>query len=308
MNKDEVLEIVKQKGMVIPRDVMKELGGDTFLIGAVLSQLTDSKQLRVSNTKIGGSPVYYCPGNEYRLQSLYKYLAFVEKKAFDLLKEKRIIEDSGAEPAIRVALRSIKDFAKPVEVNLTDRKLLFWKWYLLANSEVEAKIREIIKDMLPKRPGVPAQEEKPKAEEKTHEEHKTEIPTKEKEPETEKKKVAEKQEELDEKDNHEEIVDSFFQKIKKHLEKKEIKIINTEIVKKNKEIDLILKVPSAVGTLNFYCKAKDKKRNNEGDLSTAYVKGGNEKLPILFITTGDLTKKAEEMLKKEFLNITVNKI
>ena len=33
-----------------------------------------------------------------------------------------------------------------------------------------------------------------------------------------------------------------------------------------------------------------------------------KKLPVLFLITGDLTKKAEQMLKDKFRNITVNKI
>jgi len=60
--------------------------------------------------------------------------------------------------------------------------------------------------------------------------------------------------------------------------------------------------------MDFYCKARNKKRCNEADLSTAFVQGELRKLPVIFLTTGDLTKKAKELLSKEFKNIIINKI
>ena len=41
----------------------------------------------------------------------------------------------------RVVLRNIKDFAIPLNVQNNEQKLLFWKWYLVDNTEAE----EIIK-------------------------------------------------------------------------------------------------------------------------------------------------------------------
>jgi len=65
---------------------------------------------------------------------------------------------------------------------------------------------------------------------------------------------------------------------------------------------------SSVGYLRYYCKAKAKKRVNDGDLSSAYVQGHLRKLPVLFLSYGEPTKRAKEMLGKEFRNILFKKI
>ncbi len=112
LDKTKILSFIREKGPVIPRDISKQFGGDTFITGAVLSTMADSKELRISHAKVGGSPVYYLSGQEEKLSLLYQYLPGKEKEAYTLLKEMKLIKDSTAEPAIRVALRNIKDFAK----------------------------------------------------------------------------------------------------------------------------------------------------------------------------------------------------
>ena len=82
-----------------------------------------------------------------------------------------------------------------------------------------------------------------------------------------------------------------------------------EVIRKKSEIDFIIKVPSVVGTLDYYCKAKNKKRVSDGDLSAAFVQGQLKKLPVLMVITGELTKKAQELLNTEFKNgLVVKKI
>ena len=90
ISKENVLSFVKLKGPILPREAVKEFGGDTFILGAVLSQLVDSKEIKISHSKIGGSPVYYTMGQEQRLQELYSYLPAMEKRAFDMLKNQKI--------------------------------------------------------------------------------------------------------------------------------------------------------------------------------------------------------------------------
>ena len=43
-------------------------------------------------------------------------------------------------------------------------------------------------------------------------------------------------------------------------------------------------------------------------MSSAYVQGHLKKLPVLFISYGEPTKRAKEMLAKEFQNIVFKKI
>ena len=89
---------------------------------------------------------------------------------------------------------------------------------------------------------------------------------------------------------------------------KEIIVQEHEIIRKN-EINLVLKVPSAVGQVTYFCKAKKKAKCDEGDLSAAYMEAQIKKLPLLFLYTHELTKKAQEMLATDaFQNAIVSKL
>ena len=71
---------------------------------------------------------------------------------------------------------------------------------------------------------------------------------------------------------------------------------------------MIIEIPSPVGNLKYCWKAKDKRIINDGDLSTIYIQAQSKKLPVLYLTTGELTKKANEMLEIEFKGFKVRKI
>jgi len=271
IDKSQVLSFVQRAGPVLPRDVVREFGGDTLLVGAVLSQLVDAKQIKLSHTKVGGSPVYYTTGQESKLQDLYKFLKDMEKKAFDRLKYQGVIRDSTADPAIRVALRNIKDFAKPLEVNLQDRREIFWKWYLLDNAEAEKlivpQIKVAKKESVEKKPQQTIEKEEPE------------------------QKITESNE--------------LLERVKTYFSNKKIEILEEEVIRKNSDIEMIVYIPSPVGKLKYFCKIRDKKKSNDKDLSSAYVQGEMKKLPVLYVTTGDLTNKAKDMLNTQFKTVSV---
>ena len=50
--------------------------------------------------------------------------------------------------------------------------------------------------------------------------------------------------------------------------------------------------------LNFLVVARSKKKINDSDLTLAYSKGSKMKLPVIFISPGGLTKKAEKYLEE----------
>ncbi|MHA1918002.1 MAG: hypothetical protein ACTSUV_06815 [Candidatus Ranarchaeia archaeon] len=326
-----VLKVVKQRGPTIPARIVKELGGDTFLIGAILSDLLNNKLLRVSNLKLGGSPFYFAPEHASRLQEFSKHLKNQDKTTYDLLKASKVLKDEQQTPLIRVSLRNIKDFAKPVEVKIGETQELFWKFYLIPNEEV----KQIIKDKFLKRPKpAPVPEKKPVKKEINPEPPKVVEKTKKIEPkpqvtEPPKKPVSKpvtsvKKEEQKSKDFpssareqlkeekqvsilQEDPKGSFGDTLSKYFNRKNIEVVEKNIIRKT-EIDYVIRVPSSIGTMEYYCKAKDKKKCNDGDIATAFIQGQNKKLPVLFLTTGDVTKKVNDMLHKEFKGLTVNKI
>ena len=331
---ERILEFMRREGPMLPNKLARFLGTDLIIAGAHLSELSSRKVVLITHLKVGGgSPIYYLPGQEEKLQQFYGELNGKDKASYDLLKEKKVLRDKGLDPLTRVSLRNTKDFAKPLQVNLGEDKEIFWKWYLLKNEEavelikgllkpkIEAKKEEpIVKEELTP-PKIDAKEEaKPepvkvepvKREEKIEEETKTEV---KKEPETKKeiKKPEEKQEVLEAREGEsarprkeepkeakkkKEIQSDFFEKVKSFLNLKNIKIAEADALRKT-EINLILKVPTAVGEILYYAKAKAKKKCSDKDVSSAFLEGQMKKLPVLFLYSGEITKKTEEMLQQD---------
>jgi hypothetical protein len=102
--------------------------------------------------------------------------------------------------------------------------------------------------------------------------------------------------------------DVFFKKILEYCKSNDIQIVDYKIIRKKSEIELTIAVPSRIGSQEYYCKAKSKAKVNDGDLSSVYVQGQAKKLPVIFITTGELTKKAKDMLSRDFKGMIVKKI
>ena len=141
---EQILDLVKQKGPILPVHVSKQINDNLLMTSARLSELLSNKKLKISSIKVGGSPLYYVDGQESRLQDYADNLGSKEKEAYNLLKEKKVLRDLVLEPAIRVALRMIKDFSIQLQVNYLDKTEIFWKWYLTQNSEAQEIINEAL--------------------------------------------------------------------------------------------------------------------------------------------------------------------
>jgi len=331
-DRDAIIGIIRRKGPVLPVQVSKELKTSILFGSAMLSELVSAKLLKVSKVKIGGSPLYYLPEHVSRLQDFAKHLPGKEKEAYDLLKEKKVLRDASQEPAIQVALKNMKDFAWPLNATIGDKKELFWKWFLIENEEATDVIKKILgikeqkeikkEEKITKEAPKVVKEEKKVVEEKKvekKEEPKVELKKeieKKIEPKVQKierKSIVEEQKEEIKPEEHKPILkpepqDDFLMSILGYFNTNNIKVLNKSIIKRNSEIDFDIELQSAVGVLKYYCKAKSKKRVNDGDLSSAYVQGHLRKLPVLFLSYGEPTKRAKEMLNKEFQNIVYKKI
>lgn len=288
-----ILEIISRKGPVLPVQVSKEINDNILMASARLSELLSSKKIKISSLKVGGSPLYYLPGQEEKLRNFANNLGGVERKAYDLLEQNKVLRDAAMEPAIRVALRQIKDFAVPLQVSYQEKTEIFWKWYLTENKEAEIVIKDII-DIISKRQEMQQPQTLQKAPEQQtqSEKPKEEI----KKPEETVKKEIQKTRRAAPKIN-------FLNEINSFLSKAKIKVINTEEIKKNLEFDIIIELNTQLGNVKYFCKAKNKKKINEGDLSSALVNAQSKGLPLLFITNGKTSKKSQEKLDTDFKNI-----
>ncbi|MBI2498976.1 hypothetical protein HYV88_01915 [Candidatus Woesearchaeota archaeon] len=262
--KERILSIVKSEGPVLPVQISRKLDKDTIFAGAVLSELVNNKLIFISSAKIGGSPVYYVSGQESKLSILYGYLPGKEKEAYELLRTRQILKDSECEPGIRVALRSIRDFAKPLDIN----NEVYWRWYLINEEEALTLLGKSLKSQkdLLERPKI----EKPAISDKV---------------EIKKKEFVDNREDL------------FFKIINSYFKIKNIELLNINNTRKNREVEGNVRVKSELGILDFYFIAKNKKKINEADLSLANDKGRKHKMHILFLTNGELSKKTQKYLE-----------
>jgi len=130
--KERIVSFIKIKGPSLPVHIGKEINASILFTSAFLSELISEKRLKISNLNVGNSHLYFIPGNEPLLEGFSQHLRSKEKDAFELLKQKRILRDSEQHPAIRVALREIKDFAIPFKKD----DQFYWKYLMVSDQEL----------------------------------------------------------------------------------------------------------------------------------------------------------------------------
>jgi len=314
---EKILALVKERGPVLPVHISKEISDDILMTSARLSELLSNKQIKISSLKVGGSPLYYASGQEIKLQNFAVNLSGKEKDAYDLLRSRKVLKDSNQEPAFRVALRQIKDFAVLLQVNYNNKAELFWKWYLLGNNETKERIKEILEYKIEKKEEINPLEPKNNIMQETllkeNQREKaditrtnTEIPN----------ELYKKEEKIEKSELKHEIKKDKTRKAKDDIsiyahnffDKNSMNIVSSKEIKKNMEIDFVVELQTTIGRVKYFCKLKHKKRVNESDLSTAFIQAQSKGLPLLFLTKGKLTKKAQEMLGTEFKNIIFKEI
>lgn len=291
---EKILSIIREKGPILPVQASKEINENILMASARLSELLSSKRIKISNLKVGGSPLYFFSGQENQLQNFIENLNETERKAYDLLLKNKILKDSGQEPAIRVALRQIKDFAVPLQVNYDNKTEIFWKWYMMDNKEAEP----LIKDKLTtKKETIPEKTTPPTLQTKPIENIQQEKPINRTKDTTPRKEPIKKS-----------IDKNIFLNTTQNFFNRNNINITQQITKKSSELDFIIKIQTSIGDLKYFCKAKNKKKITDADLSSAAIQAQSKNLPLLFLTNGELTKKSQEILNNELKNITFKKI
>ncbi len=356
-DQDKIIQLLQAAGPSLPTKVAKSIGSDTLLASAHLSDLSSRGKVRISHLKIGGSPLYYLPGQE---EQLYGFAAGnvnpKDLQVLNELKEKKILRENELDALHKISLRSLKDFAVPLQVTFNGATELFWKWHLFAGDDANARIRGIVlplqgimRDnakggllsgehahsahgqqasalagvergatdqqdavlsekstaiaMVATTATASASAPQPIAPSVTE----TQTFLNEKSPPSGKKHLLEKVKEKLTRKKQQHL--EFLSLLERYFRSVDITIEQKEILRKNAELNLFLKVPSAVGTTRYFCKVKQKKRCDEKDISSAYMEAQIKKLPLLFLYTGDLTKKAEELSTADtFENMIVKKI
>lgn len=270
-SKKKIIESLKIKGPSLPVHMASQIGVSSLFAGAFLSELAKEKEIKISSMKVGGSPLYFLQGQESLLEKFYQYLPGKEREAFLLLQKNKILEDNKQQPAIRVALRSIKDFASPF---LKD-EMVWWRFHSITEQQVKEmleKPKKVRKMKITEKPKptkmqitTPIKKEKPKRKE------------------TRRTRIKERS--------------SFTLKVIDFLIKQNIEILEEKDIKK-KEYSAKVKISTALGKLNFLCVAKDKKRLTENDLRIILQKSQALRMPALILFQNEVNKKAQEYAEK----------
>lgn len=316
-----VVESIKKDGPSLPSGISKQVGLSLLFTSALLSEMVADKTLKLSYLKIGGSPLYYLPGQEEALEKFITHLNSQEKDSFEILKERRIVSEDVLSPVNRVAMRAVKDFAYPLTVNIEGKERSFWRLYSVPLDEAKEKIQEIMdiekngfKKTEKKEQKTESTEQKAETKQMISTEKKLRTPREKKEKviEVEQNTAVKTESNIQTKQisqtavqiQESQTVSSKPIKINKKLEeiKENVKIWlrtkHLEIIQENEDEDapFIVSTPSTIGNLKLLIVFSDKKKISEADISIAYQKGINYKMPILFVIKGELNKKAQEYL------------
>ena len=70
----KITDFLKSKGPGLPIQIAKEINQSSLFVSAYLSELADEKTIKISHLKVGGSPLYFLPGQEQLLEKFHKFL------------------------------------------------------------------------------------------------------------------------------------------------------------------------------------------------------------------------------------------
>jgi hypothetical protein len=255
---------------------------------AFLSELLEDESIKISKMKVGGSPLYFLPSQHPMLENFSRYLPEKEKEALHLLKERKILKDVEQEPAIRIALRSLKDFAAPIVIEQNNAKEVYWRYVMTNENEAKHLISESIAEILQ-----PARREIQISQPVVlkHDSHVQVVPgiqkmvprldSFNKEPaRTEKPVKAEKIKK-----------EKFSDEVKAFLEKRNMRILEIDKLDK-KEVTAKIKL----GEKEVLLYAVDKKRVDESDLIKAHKKSQLMGISYFILTRGETTKKLKDAI------------
>src|SRR3989344_1315007 len=278
--REAVVQFMQGAGPVLPIKIAKFPNLSTIFASAVLSEMVARKMMKITMASIGGSPLYYLPGQEPQMDDILgNSLGGREKQAWQLLKERMVVREKDLEPWQRVAIKSLKDFAVQIDVNLDDGNLdTFWKHHLITDDQAKLMIAEIVNQsqQVVEAPVVNEVLDNIISNHEVTSELKEEI-----------------NEELFTDDKKEVKLDGkFYKKALEFIQKSNAEIIKEFMVKKEKEFDFIIEIKTGFGRIRQLVKAKNKNSITEADISSAFGEGQLKRLPVILLTPGKLNKKA----------------
>ena len=93
--------------------------------------------------------------------------------------------------------------------------------------------------------------------------------------------------------------DAFGSLIVDLFKRKRAVLVSSSVLRKG-DVEGVVGLPTPFGVVNFYFRARRKKRSSEADLSAVVLQAQLRRLPALFLTTGEVSKRGFERLSRDF--------
>ena len=310
--REVISNFIRNNGSVLPVQIAKHLNTNILFASAMLSELVSSRTLKISHASIGGSPLYYLPGQEASMDTrLSASLNGIEKEMYNILKENKVLRENSLEPKQRVAVRNLKDFAVLISVKENDVVENFWKYHLINDSEAKEFIEKAMSNIAYLQPSTQEIVDTTKQEQAMLDVPKPQVQNVIEEPEIKREMlkpdtlqmqlIEEPRIKIERHKSKKDVkIDSeFYEKIIKYMKNNDVEILKEEVIKKNKEFNFVVNINSGFGKLRYLIKARNKSSITETDVSMAFSDGQIKKLPVIFLTGGKINKKASLLIEQK---------
>ncbi|MDP7282222.1 MAG: hypothetical protein QF475_01100 [Candidatus Undinarchaeales archaeon] len=325
---EKILDYIKRTGPCTPIEVAQRVGSDSLIVAAVLVDAVSQKKIKRSKRKAGGSHRYYY--YQEQLSMLQKRINSVltpqDKEMVQKILDKKMFSELEVEPQEVSILSGLEDLITGFTFEYDNHLIRGW----CAPNIPEEKAREdVLKKLQKKLQKEAAKEEAAKEEEAPapkQEEPKAaepEEPKKKPQPEEKKEKEQEKptsqskespkKEKKDEESKEDikeqirkevlaEVKGSFVDNIIQALEKQEIDLTDQRVVKKDKEYEMIISVPTKLGiTQRYLVRIFDhgKKKIGSKDIFSLGMDAISRKIPAIAVSSTGFAKTAIKKWKEE---------
>jgi len=286
--KDEkIMALVRTSGPILPINVAKELGVETYLAGAMLSSLVKGNHIKISHRRVGSSPLYFMEGQETRVRErLFKELNELETKTLERLRTLKVAFEEELYPQERFLLKELKDFVTPLTVKSGDKDVSCWKHYSVNDTELNELIEKKLVPPKVEQPEPKIEPELPKVEEPKIEVKPEQLPLQMVEKPKPVKRVT-----------REIKASAFESKVLDFFISHKIDVGERKPLKKG-ETTYAITEHSHFGTRQFLASINDKKALNEQDISRFYVECQNNKMPGMIFVSKEPSAKTKEYLSK----------
>lgn len=280
--KEDVFKVIEKLGPCQPIDIRKDMKlGDSFLIGALLSELVAEGKLLISHTRRGGSPFYYDPTRQETLEKISQYLNEKDRRTCAMLKEQKVMREDAQDPLVRVGLQHIEDFSKKIEVD----GVVYWRYFLVAENDA-IKIVKGVKEEKKEEKEEVKEEQKPKQADSVQ---KIEvIPETQEKP---KKKRAPRKTTQTTLGQPQDLLshDTLYEKVQKFATEQKTTLTNPQILKMQSEFTCNMIFDGVFGKVTYFVLALNKKKITEKDIAKAILAARG--MPLLVLSVEDIPVK-----------------